>query len=232
MCDNNETLQPDSNCGENVCNSPSQNASIISNNKCCPCQDGLIRHKGNCIPDSLCPTCDANPQSQPTGSCDDKACNGSSVAGPDLSASICCKCDSGFIRHEGNCIPNDQCPISPCGSNEIHDNCVQSLECQKNCETLNNPKKCKQKCEPGCKCKKGFVRDKNQKCIKVSSCKNCPKNQAFRWDCREKTCKKFSSIREKKKCEFKCYCKDGFFKNRNGNCVRSNRCTGNPNQSH
>lgn len=124
-CDSNESLQPSTSCIEKLCDIGAQNAPIISNDKCCPCKTGFKRSSpsGNCIPDeNQCPTCGTNSQSQPTGSCDDTACNGSSIAGPDLTEAKCCKCNSGFSRHEGNCIPDSQCQPDPGNSINFFEN--------------------------------------------------------------------------------------------------------------
>jgi hypothetical protein len=135
----------------------------------------------------------------------------------------------GFVRFKGECIPKDECPKPKppkCRKNEVFDECVKSLKCQASCKKQESSFKCKKsKCKPGCKCKKGYVRNNDNECIKKSSCKKCPRNEEFKCICAEPSCKNtFTSMMKCKRCISKCYCKDGFFRNKNHQCVGRKNC--------
>lgn len=110
-----------------------------------------------------------------------------------------------------------------CEENEELNDCVFPLRCQKSCKKLDNPKKCKSTCELGCRCKIGYLRGKNNKCVEKSACKKCKQNEEFKCACGERRCP-FIRIPRCSKCVHNCYCKAAFFRDVNNECVYQDEC--------
>ncbi|CAF0783719.1 unnamed protein product [Rotaria sordida] len=107
---------------------------------------------------------------------------------------------------------------SQCSDNEEYNECGSA--CQENC--THTPAFCTLQCVPGCVCKKGFVRetDDKSKCIPRSQCA-CSVNEFFN-ECGSAcpdTCAARSQLCTRQ-CVPGCFCKDGF--------IRLNNQTGSP----
>lgn len=53
--------------------------------------------------------------------------------------------------------------------NEIYSECGNTV-CQKTCKNIHSKSICKAKCQPGCVCKDGYVKNKYGKCISPDEC--------------------------------------------------------------
>ncbi|XP_075462322.1 serine protease inhibitor swm-1-like [Ascaphus truei] len=80
-----------------------------------------------------------------------------------------CGCKPGYLLESSNsalCVHPTQC--INCGKLEVYDPC--SAHCEDTCDNyLKQNRPCLEYCKPGCRCKKGLVRQ-NNKCIPKSQC--------------------------------------------------------------
>ncbi|KAL0822063.1 hypothetical protein ABMA28_005430 [Loxostege sticticalis] len=127
-----------------------------------------------------------------------------------------------------------------CPDNEEYRFCEA---CNKTCENPNPI--CPAQCARGCFCKKDLVRDRDGRCVKLEKCSNkssneiphtspldkpvndsltCKQNQIFKpcGNC-EKSCSNPNPICPAQ-CSRGCFCKDGFYKAPNGDCVTIDKC--------
>lgn len=139
-----------------------------------------------------------------------------------------CVCKPPLVRNRatGECICVGSCPKLCTDPNEEYQKC--GTACPLTCENRFILLLCTDNCVAGCFCKPGFVRDKSNKCIPVGfcDCVTCPENQVFQekgFDC--KTCANFHI---RKPCvqsnDAKCYCKEGYVRGCNENCVKPENC--------
>lgn len=97
--------------------------------------------------------------------------------------------------------------------------------CDLNCENLGLP--CTQKTQknPGCYCKKGFVKNCAGKCVSASVyCKTCKANE-FYTDCGrfpEPSCDKPNQ--NPASATAGCVCKTGYIRDYDGNCILRKNC--------
>jgi len=91
-----------------------------------------------------------------------------------------CNCKDGFIRESSDasakCVPLNNCP-SPtggpvkCGPNEVEKDCATPAACAATCQNLKGTQPCTEKCQRGCECKPGFVRQQaGNVCVKQQDC--------------------------------------------------------------
>ncbi|KAL0832214.1 hypothetical protein ABMA28_001665 [Loxostege sticticalis] len=159
----------------------------------CKCKDGYYRNRNNeCIPEDECPkspniqiVCGPNEEeTDQKRSCPPETCEsrGRLYKCAAEEPTRGCKCKVGYYRNRNNeCIPEDECPKSPniqilCGPNEEETD--QKRSCPpETCESRGRLYKCAAE-EPkkGCKCKDGYYRDRNNKCIPENK---CPKTSAY-----------------------------------------------------
>ncbi|CRK91692.1 CLUMA_CG005339, isoform A [Clunio marinus] len=113
-----------------------------------------------------------------------------------------------------------------CSVNEEYLACG-TPNCQPNCQNPFNS--CEEPCVPGCYCKMGFVRaqDSNSECIPQEKCQEeCSPNQIF-LDCYnfcEGTCEYPTPRPCRRMCIPACYCKEGFVRDPNGDCIDPSQC--------
>nr|UPQ64762.1 zonadhesin-like protein 3 [Plectrocnemia conspersa] len=179
----------------------------------CRCKPGYVRHNGKCIKQCECPCKCPNEvyvvnsnEGEPT--CEDpnpKQCH--PFTG--------CRCRPGYVRHNGKCIKQCECPCS-C-PNEVY--VINSNEGEPTCEDP-NPKQC----HPftGCRCRPGYVRH-NGKCIKQCECPckcanevyviNSDKGEPTCTDPNPKQCHPFTG----------CRCKPGYVRH-DGECIKQCEC--------
>ncbi|CAH2044240.1 unnamed protein product, partial [Iphiclides podalirius] len=160
-----------------------------------------------------------------------------------------CFCNRNRVRDEksGECIEPSSCTSQSarrkrglfqdpvCKENEDFRLCET---CYKSCD---NPKpSCSEHCERGCFCKDGLTRNRDGKCVKPEECpaddgsnnakqhaarnKSCGPHKVFQ-QCRrcEKTCSERRPLCSGP-CRSGCFCKDGFLKHPNGQCVKLQEC--------
>ena len=96
-----------------------------------------------------------------------------------------------------------------------------------------NPKNAGKTCSKritGCVCKSGFLRDRKGVCIPKYDCpKNrCEKNEILSTcgnSCTEPSCElRYTYLPCWKNCEVGCFCKKGYARDSNGECIRESKC--------
>ncbi|KAI8420775.1 hypothetical protein MSG28_007986 [Choristoneura fumiferana] len=146
-----------------------------------------------------------------------------------------CICDKGFLRNTfGQCIPENHCPTSlRCGINEVAVDCASVIP--QTCEsvyTLYKPVG-KVPCKPGCDCRPGYLRNKRNICVPSEFCPTVPQNQCgpnqeYK-ECGtacEPSCADLDNPNQicTDQCVAGCFCKDGYRKDDQGNCVTRDKC--------
>ncbi|KOB67041.1 Serine protease inhibitor 28, partial [Operophtera brumata] len=150
-----------------------------------------------------------------------------------------CACKSGFFRvHKFSpCVHVCDCPEmrgQTCeGPNEEYLHCKRSCPPEE-CYSLIFQFFCSYEhpCEPGCACKPGFLRLENSPCIPICDCPYMaedPRLLSCVQDCPpETTCRtrgiQYKCQQSEKKCEMKCVCKPGYYKNALGDCITEKEC--------
>ncbi|KAK5981540.1 hypothetical protein GCK32_002509 [Trichostrongylus colubriformis] len=117
-----------------------------------------------------------------------------------------------------------------CGRNEVVNGC--GALCEGKCENLNRgPVACPLIClPPACACAEGFYRDSNNNCVSASQCtRQCSANETYNscGNLCEGTCDRVGQ--GPRPCPRicappACACREGFYRNANGSCVRGNDC--------
>lgn len=178
-----------------------------------------------------------------------KGCDGTCDKPHPICPKICrpgCACKHGHVRDvTGKCMKLEQCkmdsqmnfalPPSICsGENE------ESVPCKKCDRTCDNPERiCPRipRCRPGCACKLGHVRDATNKCVKKEQCKMEMNMMVMPPVCKEtevfKTCgtacpatcdNPHPSAICTRNCVIGCFCKEGYLRHANGECVAAANC--------
>ncbi|GBM98796.1 Zonadhesin [Araneus ventricosus] len=196
----------------------------------CFCKPGFVRGPdGRCVLPAFCPVvCGENEEFKECGSACPMTCSNITAQLPcPLPCEKGCFCREGFVRDPtGKCISPQFCPVV-CKPNEEFKECGPT--CQVTCDNLGVPSgPCLFKCERGCFCKPGFVRDRNGNCILPSLCPVvCGVNEEFREcgsACPANCTNRFEPIVCTAPCVRGCFCRDGFFRDASGNCVRPDLC--------
>ncbi|GFT53006.1 hypothetical protein NPIL_616831 [Nephila pilipes] len=249
-CGPNEVYQECGSACPPTCSNRGQNQ--ICTQQCVPgcfCRKGLVRNdQGECVEPKECPQ---SPQGPPETCGKDEEYNKCGSYCPPTCLNrhpFCiqacipgCFCQKGLVRNDkGKCVKPNDCPTGPggpskqCKEDEVYyDECAPS--CQGTCDTYNKKNVFCPRCLPGCWCKKGFVKNKEGKCIPTSKCpskvpptRSCPKNQQY-YSCIpscNRTCMTYNSPSSycPKECMKGCFCKKGFVMNKDGECVRPEEC--------
>ncbi|XP_063621724.1 zonadhesin-like [Cydia splendana] len=205
--------------------------------KGCVCIKGYLRDKnGICVPEKQCNTKKCG-KHEHWDSCYYK-CDGNQTCDDNDKKWNCpkkdkclkgCRCDKGYCRDKkGNCVPKQEHP-KPCGKHEHWDSCYYKCDGNQTCDDNDKKWNCpaKDKCLKGCRCDKGYCRDKKGNCVpKQEHPKKCGKHE--HWDsCYYKcdgnqTCddndKKWNCPK-KDKCLKGCRCDKGYCRDKKGNCV-------------
>ncbi|KAJ2947537.1 hypothetical protein O0L34_g17325 [Tuta absoluta] len=153
-----------------------------------------------------------------------------------------CDCIEDHFRNaSGICVPSDQCaPPDPlqCGINEELVDCKRTCPPQV-CEAQYVSYLCaapdpEAKCEPGCMCIEGHLRDESDTCIPVEDCPPppwlivdpidpvCPENEVYT-NC-SSTCPEDSSCTDITDCKSGCQCQEDYIRNPDGSCEVSQKC--------
>lgn len=90
---------------------------------------------------------------------------------PTICPAMCqtgCYCNLGLIKNaKGLCVAPYNCPSNSCGVNE-KPNCINP--CEPTCDEPSKTPCPTLVCQPGCSCKKGFVRGSDGTCVAVDQC--------------------------------------------------------------
>ncbi|XP_053602164.1 antichymotrypsin-2-like isoform X2 [Plodia interpunctella] len=208
----------------------------------CICDVGYVKNdKGVCILATKCPSCggDKNARSGCGVNCN-KHCSDIGQ-GPKACILICysnsCDCKDGFyLNSKGKCVKPDQCDTQPkCPENEEFSNCTNGGCDARNCSQLGNPVPCVKldpdACKKGCVCANGYLRTDNGSCILKSQCPSCGGDKNAQAGCGINCNKHCSDIGQEPKACIKlcrvnaCDCKDGYYLNDDGKCVKPEKCT-------
>ncbi|KFM77647.1 Zonadhesin, partial [Stegodyphus mimosarum] len=227
----------------NQCNTCDASDDCSSSDICvagCDCESGFLRNKeGKCVPEEKCneepQRCAVDEEFRECG-CMKTCCNAKK---PDACAGQCltgCFCKNGLVRNEeGRCVELSQCKETGgngtiCGKNEEIVACAKPKWCN-TCVVRGN---CKLKtCSEGCDCKKGFYRDDNGICIPSFQCpgdkptNTCGKHEVYK-QCGSAcppTCANQGRVQScTQQCISGCFCKDGFVRNSEGQCIKPEEC--------
>ncbi|XP_063616228.1 zonadhesin-like [Cydia splendana] len=216
----------------------------------CDCKEGHIHdtNQDKCVlPKDCTKPCKPHERWSPClmGECVAKTCEdlGKPLTCPANAVYPCpggCICDYGYVRAKnGTCVDAKTCPC--CGGDpNAQTGCGNP--CGKTCASLNVNKSdimCPQYCEVnGCDCKEGYLLDDDAKpprCVLIKDCpkppNKCGKNEEYYCgpSCpdSEATCSKPNPPTcINKRCEFKCFCKNGYVRDdKNGNvCIPADKC--------
>ncbi|XP_069354904.1 tenascin-like [Maniola hyperantus] len=214
----------------------------------CRCNVGFYRDSdGSCVTWNLCKTC---PENETAVSCFQAKCErrdcsdlGQPVACVRIDPMFCtvgCLCQEGFLRNNnGTCIPINQCPEAQCEDNEEFDDCPPACPGEQ-CGVDPSVVLClalpdDPTCEPACRCRVGYLRNNNGKCIPRNKCppicgpnevhdtcvKPCPP-QRCDVDPRTVLCP------PDQECQAGCRCLDGYLRYQSGFCVSRKQCEKSP----
>nr|WIM01338.1 zonadhesin-like protein 11A [Limnephilus flavicornis] len=207
----------------------------------CKCKLNFKRDRyGNCIDIRECPQPFDCPLPSVYDACEPSCLDERCVKdgplgceGIDQSALVCrpyCRCPKGTCKDDtGLCV--DDKPYQSCGGDENAMFSACGDQCPRTCANSKDPPttSCTESCVKGggCKCKPGFVRDYQKKCIKESECQKCGVNEFF--DCGSACDTTCATLGEpcpiiNKTCNKKCYCKAGFARNAKNVCIPVKQC--------
>ncbi|XP_047020461.1 zonadhesin-like isoform X3 [Helicoverpa zea] len=216
----------------------------------CICKENYLRDEsGSCVPEEECDeeegpkTCPPNEDLVDCANalCRSLNCDERGILPPCPSVSKCikdCVCKYGYLRDEnGVCVPKEQCPVPTCPSNEQFSDCIQ-VPCRAQfCTEKGGPVFCPSipegSCVEGCVCKEGYLRDDDGNCVAESECKavTCPPNEEFS-ECANAVCRPLNCTHrglslpcpQVSGCDKECICKEGFLRDKNGDCVPEDQC--------
>ena len=194
----------------------------------CFCSGDRVLHNGKCIsPDECPPAPDQCPEGQEFKECGNlcpMTCDPSS--GP--CSSLCfegCFCSEGMVLHDWNCIPLDECPLTP----EQCPDGQEFKECGSACPATCDPPRvdCSPGCVAGCFCSEGTVLNGGS-CIPLDECpltpEQCPEGQEYK-ECGSAcpaTCDPPHVVCSPE-CVAGCFCVEGTVLN-GGSCIPLDEC--------
>ncbi|KAL7048838.1 hypothetical protein ACKWTF_003502 [Chironomus riparius] len=156
--------------------------SMLGGRSGCFCKSGYVRNKENkCVHIDECPkpitACHKNETYSECGQIASCEATCSKPLPYDMMCPAICKkgcyCKDRYVRNKNRkCILLEDCPDPECGENE------EFLKRYQLCTepTCEHPRTyyCGQQYKKGCFCQKGYVRNKEKKCIKLEECPNEP----------------------------------------------------------
>uniref|UniRef100_A0AC34QZR9 EGF-like domain-containing protein n=1 Tax=Panagrolaimus sp. JU765 TaxID=591449 RepID=A0AC34QZR9_9BILA len=207
----------------------------------CECENGFYRNSaGNCVTLDECShdgnvTCDENEELRSCPGCEPSCKNPNPICPRICRPGRKCRCKKGFYRDStGDCVELEECREEgnkTCDENEELQNCPG---CEASC--YNPDPICPEICHPGqkCQCKKGFLRNIRGDCVSPDLCymsaaarpnKKCPKGEVWT-ECGscEGSCDDLNPICILECRPAGCYCKRGFVRGPNGDCIPKGLC--------
>nr|WIM01348.1 zonadhesin-like protein 11B [Limnephilus flavicornis] len=204
-----------SGCAEDCANlGQNRTCDYIECSPACECKTGFfVNANGECVSPDKCEKCGVN-EFFDCGSACDTTCATLGEPCPIINKTCNkkCYCKAGFARNAKNvCIPVKQCPAKSCQG-----------------DMNANP-------ADGCKCKSGFVKDKDGKCI-VQPSLQCGANEKVDTCalCADQTCAMVFSGEPAKctkppGCPVACRCLPGFVRGLSNQCIKPEKCCTDPN---
>nr|WDD44669.1 zonadhesin 1 [Ephestia kuehniella] len=224
----------------------------ICNLNGCDCKEGFVLDtvSGKCVLPNQCPKsedwCGGDPNAKPgCGINCGRLCsnykNGDEVSCIALCKEDGCDCKEGYVYDtvSGRCVLPDQCPCDEDQCNKPNEEYVQCPGCSPGtCESINKTYSCPaepadpSECKGACRCKPGYYYNKIGDCITESQCLQCNGTHEFyscgsacdnvcaTLDIENRTNCPIINI----KCNEKCYCEDGYARNKNNICVPIDEC--------
>ncbi|CAK1603930.1 unnamed protein product [Parnassius mnemosyne] len=151
-----------------------------------------------------------------------------------------CVCKEGFYRNdEGDCVTSEMCDETMCTQCNEELKCVKSYPPEKTCQNRNIIFDCTdddtEVCKNECVCKEGFYRNDEGDCVTSEMCDEtmCTRSneelKCVKSYPPEKTCQNRDIIfdctdDDTEGCKNECVCKEGFYRNDEGDCVTSEMC--------
>ncbi|XP_061704905.1 zonadhesin-like isoform X1 [Cydia pomonella] len=218
----------------------------------CECKPGYLLNDDNkCITPDQCPggnPCGKNATFVPCSvNCPNNYCpvgesKGIIACSPPHPCPSGCTCKKGYKRKsssDSTCILASDCPPPiKCKANEVFNSCRIICPPQ-TCASIYTSYNCQDapKCEPGCDCISGYLRNgtANDPCIPSKKCPTSPPvisecgiNEHYetnRLKC-ELTCKNYHLEPIMGPCQptSACFCDDGYVRNSNGLCIPKKKC--------
>nr|WIM01339.1 zonadhesin-like protein 8 [Limnephilus flavicornis] len=142
-----------------------------------------------------------------------------------------CICAPTYVRNEGKCIPENDCPCDD--PNSVYQ--YFPRPCPPTCDFPDGRIPCPiAGLTRGCACKEGFIRDANGICITPDKCPppTCPGKNEVYVSCKDQcpaTCNDITggparSCSSTASCHSGCICNNGFIRNKDDVCVKYNDC--------
>ncbi|CAO1441024.1 unnamed protein product [Diamesa tonsa] len=242
-CSGKNEVFSDCGCNDLTCDSRFKVCPIVCRSGCY-CAAGFVRNAENvCIAQAECQEtqCGEHEIFTNCGSgCGDLTCDNPTLEGRFCPA-VCrvgCACKPGFVRNnEGKCIREKQCPQNKCNKNNESWKCGVKT-CEAVCDQPIN-EVCtysKFSCMDGCFCKDGFIRaSMDGPCIPEQKCKKLSDNNCNaateKFVLGVKACENVCGTGVDPACAsttYKpskaCFCKNGFIRDINGQCIPSTDC--------
>ncbi|KIH59642.1 trypsin Inhibitor like cysteine rich domain protein [Ancylostoma duodenale] len=186
----------------------------------CACKEGYYRNFGGvCVTVRDCPlVCGNNEEIDNCGNLCEPTCE-NAFGKPKGCIKICappaCVCKSNFYRKDGKCVPKTDCPAPSYGKGSTNTYVDEPITPPPNGKTTQNYVD-----EPNTKCS---VNETLSECGNIceGKCENIGKG-----DCESITVMPHGPIACPAVCEPPaCACKDGYFRNKDGNCVKTIDCS-------
>lgn len=120
--------------------------------------------------------------------------------------------------------------LETCVNGEVFVRCGNRCAMDYNCDDYHLPRPCARICEPGCYCPDSQVRDANGKCIPREQCPNKCKEFEILVACAN-PCEPSCDEPNREPCPTYdciqgCACKEGYLRNKDGECVKPDSCPG------
>uniref|UniRef100_A0A1B0D8S3 EGF-like domain-containing protein n=1 Tax=Phlebotomus papatasi TaxID=29031 RepID=A0A1B0D8S3_PHLPP len=217
-------------CGNTCYDECGKTKSDCQGGKCyagCYCEKGYKRIDGVCVPEIKCeyPKCSGpNEIYSKCGTTCNEDCTRTHKECLSEPCSPGCYCEPYYKRVDGECVPEEDCPLLECPVHEVYSSCGNACydECGKTKSDCEGGK-----CYAGCYCEKGFKRIDGV-CVPDYKCESsiCPGQNEIYTTC-GRYCDEICGITKEKcmkdTCYGGCFCIDGY-KRVDGACLPESEC--------